>query len=279
MPFGTLTTPVFWYHQEGQQVKQLPDVPSSDTKARALLRRLRTGSSNKTLVVIPNANSPQLLQQETPPTTGHETEQRSATASPAPSEAETADDPPEEVPTLPAYAAPGTTTAGEAPPPPYAGQRHPTALPPALPGYTPLPALPAPGSGTTPVADPARDLKQPALGQRRSYRAILRRRISSTKRLFDRDGSSASSQRGGATEDSESARGVVLYRDDHDRWVGASEMDEIDEIKFMQTAKQKGLKGWLRRVWTSVKEFMEEHPMLFFVALFVIIVVALCVLI
>lgn len=100
----------------------------------------------------------------------------------------------------------------------------------------------------------------------------------STKRLFGSNSSSSGSGAEAATADNESQRGVVLYRDDHDRWMAASELDEIDDIKFMQ-AKQTGLKGWLKRVWASVKDFMEEHPMLFFIALFVIIVVALCVLI
>lgn len=305
-----------------QAAQQLSDVKSSDRKARVLLRRLRPGSSKKTLVVVAStanaaatttttatrtsAESQQRAEEQQQPQVGGEERQgletaattpvvagsetdRPATSTPslvAPSEAETetttvaaaAEDPPveEELPVLPAYVArPGVNER----PPPYAGQ----ILPPALPGYTPLPlpgtviALPPQGN------DPARDLKRPGSSgallphQRRYYyRNALRRRVAATKRLFglsDRTAETAT-----ATAEDPSGRGVVMYRDRHDQWVGADDLDEIDELKMMQ-ARQTGLKGWLRRVWAGVKDFMEEHPMLFFVALFVIIVVALCVLI
>lgn len=291
MPLGTMTAPVFWHSQENQpQAHKLPDVKSSDRKARVLLRRLRTGSSKKTLVVVPSTTittptaesqlvqpqqQPQQEENETTPASSEETIDRPTTSTPSlltPSEAETAtttaaDDPPEELPVLPAYVArPGAHEQ----PPPYAGQ----ILPPALPGYTPLP-LP----GTTAPTNPARDLKQPnaLLSSQRRYRNVLRRRISATKRLFGVD--SGPETAAAAESEDPSARGVVMYRDRHDRWVGADEMDEMDELKFMQARQQTGLKGWLKRVWAGVKDFMEEHPMLFFVALFVIIVVALCILI
>lgn len=291
MPLGTMTAPVFWHSQESQpQAHKVSDVKSSDRKARVLLRRLRTGSSKKTLVVVPSITTTtatpttesQLVQPQqqeenetttTPASSSEETIERPATSTPSlltPSEAETAttaDDPPEELPVLPAYVArPGAHEQ----PPPYAGQ----ILPPALPGYT---ALPLPGT-TAPSSSPARDLKQPSAllsGQRR-YRNVLRRRISATKRLFGVD--SGPETAAAAESEDPSARGVVMYRDRHDRWVGADEMDEIDELKYMQ-ARQTGVKGWLKKVWAAVKDFMEEHPMLFFVALFVIIVVALCILI
>lgn len=68
----------------------------------------------------------------------------------------------------------------------------------------------------------------------------------------------------------------MLYRED-DRWIGLdADMDEGD-LKFQ--AKQPGLKAWLKRAWKRMKEFAEEHPALFFVAIFIIIIVALCVLI
>lgn len=287
MPFGTIATPIFWSHQQETktQLSRDPDVKAvSDTKARALLRRLRTGASGNKIPIVVVADNPpstadsgQLLQPTEQQEPAASPASRPESPSPSPSEADTETEtetaaaaavanPAEEVPVLPAYVARPTATEQ---PPPYAGQQH--ALPPALPGYTPLPMpLPLP-------QEPARDLKQP-LSLRRNYREVLRRRMHATKRLFSTDSSHVGGGPGTALDDSESARGVVLYRNEQDRWVGASDTDEIDDIKFMQ-AKQTGLKGWLKRVWAGIKEFMEEHPMLFFIALFVIIVVALCVLI
>lgn len=280
-----MTAPMFWHNEGQQQAQKLPDVKSSDRKAKVLLRRLRTGgSSKKTLVVIPSSittgnDSPLVQSQQEEDEVAVVVPDRSATSTPSLSEAsetetassvaDSADSTEEPPPVLPAYVA--APTANERPPP-YVG----AALPPALPGYTPLPLPGIPSAQDT--NNPARDLKQPSLGMRRSYRDVLRRRMASTRRLFGSDSAAGGPETQATTVDHESGRGVVMYRDAHDRWVDAGELDEIDDIKFMQ-AKQTGLKGWLRRAWVNIKEFMEEHPMLFFVALFVIIVVALCVLI
>lgn len=239
----TFSSPMFWYHQ-GPRAHQLPDA-RSDAKGQNVLRKIRAGyatiSPQRTASSTPTLPEAQLEPQpETQPEPLAEAEEPSEEERP---------------PTPPDYES--------IDPPPYA---HP--LPPALPGYTPLPDV---------VPDSARDLKQPLKVQRRRYRDVLRKRLPSTKKIFGRDGGEAE---GSETDfmcesDGESARGVVLYREDG-HWVGTTDpLQSKDEV----LPRQRGFRGWLKRVWQRVQAFSDEHPYLFILAIFVIVVVVLCLLI
>lgn len=134
-------------------------------------------------------------------------------------------------------------------------------LPPALPGYTPLP-----DSAPQPIGK-----EDPEPRQRRRYLYVLKRRISSTKQKFNK--SSAKSIDEDTVSSAESERGVVLYQQ-NDQWVNVEEADaSTPEVK------PKTLKGWVRKIWRAVKEFSKEHPALFILAIFAIIIVAMCLLI
>lgn len=226
---------MFWYHQ-GQRAHQLPDA-RSDVKGRTLLRRIRSGYTAISPSRTPDSQSPR-------PQSIAETEEPSA-------------DEQQRLSTPPDYEAER--------PPPYAQPLVP-ALPPALPGYTPLP-------GT--LEEPARDLQQPLVARRR-YRDSLRRRLTSTKKLFAGDGASADGSDTESMCDSESARGVVLYRE-NDRWIGAR--GAVQGKGELRVESRRGFRGWLKRAWGSLMEFLDEHPYLFVLAVFVIVVVVICLLI
>lgn len=239
MPF---TSPMFWYHQ-GQQPHRLPDA-RSDVKGRTLLRRIRSGYTVISPTRKTGSQSPQLEHQQ------HQQRQ------PLPVLLTEIEQPFEELqqrpPTPPDYEADD--------PPPYAQP-----LPPTLPGYTPIP-------GT--VIDPARDLKEPYTAQRKRYRDVLKRRITSTKKLFSGDRTSFDGSDAGLVDDDESARGVVLYRE-NDHWVGTTDAQGEGLVE----PRPRGFKGWVKRLWKRFMEFSDEHPYLFVLAVFFIVVVVICVLI
>ncbi|KAG6358032.1 hypothetical protein INS49_013916 [Diaporthe citri] len=134
-------------------------------------------------------------------------------------------------------------------------------LPPALPGYTPLPDSPPRPIGK----------EDPEPRQRRRYLYVLKRRISSTKQKFNK--SSAKSIDKESVSSAESERGVVLYQQDN-QWVNFEEADaSTPEVR------PKTLKGWARKIWRAMKEFSKEHPALFILAIFAIVIVAMCLLI
>lgn len=239
---------MFWYHQ-GPRAHQLPDA-RSDVKGRTVLRKIRagyatispqrTGSSVSTLSEQPQPEPQPQPRPQPQPEPFAQTEE--------PSEEQRAP------PTPPDY-------ESIVDPPPYA---HP--LPSALPGYTPLPEI---------SSEPTwQDLQQSLQVQRRRYRDVLRRRLTSTRKLFGGDDSNAE----GSDIDlmyeseSESTRGVVMYRDG-DQWVGST--DPL-QSKGEVLPKQRGFRGWLKRVWQGFLEFSAEHPYLFLLAIFVIVVVLLC---
>lgn len=134
-------------------------------------------------------------------------------------------------------------------------------LPPALPGYTALP-----DTAPRPIGK-----EDPEPRQRRRYLYVLKRRISSTKQKFNK--SSARSIDEDTASSAESERGVVLYQQDN-QWVNVEEADtSVPEVK------PRTLKGWVRKIWTSIKEFSKEHPAIFIIAVFAIVIVAMCLLI
>lgn len=248
---------MFWYHQ-GPRAHQLPDA-RSDVKGRTLLRRIRSGYTAISPSRTPEAQSPRPesiaeTEDDATSTVPDDQQQQELTAPATPPDYEAAERPP-------AYA--------QQPRP--RPQPQPLALPPALPGYTPLP-------GT--LEDPARDLIliQP-LAARRRYRDSLRRRLTSTKKLL---GGGDGSDTGSDTEslrDSDSARGVVMYRE-NDRWVGSSAAPVTTQGKGEQKVEtRRGFRGWVRRAWSGLMEFLDEHPYLFVLAVFVIVVVVICLLI
>lgn len=147
-------------------------------------------------------------------------------------------------------------------PPPYV---H--ALPPTLPGYTPLPGV---------VSEPSRDDLTQALKQRRRYRDALRRRLTSTRKIFRGDESDEENSENDSMSESESSRGVVMYRD-NDQWVGTTE--PLRNKANVTPKQQRGVKGFLKRIWQRCMDFSAEHPWLFILAIFVIVVVVLCLLI
>lgn len=250
----TFSSPVFWYHQ-APRAHQLPDA-RSDVKGRTVLRKIRAGYATI---------SPQ------------------RTASPAPSlrlsQSEEAQPEPQEVEVEPQAADPFADV--EAPssqqdprpltPPDYESLDHPPAyahpLPPALPGYTPLPDI---------VSEPSREDLTKTLKQRKRYRDALRRRISSTRKIFRGDDSDVEGSDSDTLYESESTRGVVLYRHD-DQWVGTTGATPLNKDEVVP--RQRGFRGWLKRAWQRCMDFSGEHPYLFLLAIFVIVVVVLCLLI
>lgn len=135
-------------------------------------------------------------------------------------------------------------------------------LPPALPGYTALP-----DTAPRPIGK-----EDPEPRQRRRYLYVLKRRISSTKQKFNK--SSAKSIDEDTASSAESERGVVLYQQDN-QWVNVEEAD----TSVPDGVKPRTLKGWVRKIWTSIKEFSKEHPAIFIIAVFAIVIVAMCLLI
>ncbi|KAI3392463.1 hypothetical protein diail_5679 [Diaporthe ilicicola] len=227
-----LTAPIFWHSGQHVQPHQLPDA-RSDPKGRTLLRRMRLGYAAMSDEAMPNLGSDR-------------SSERTATPEPAaenPFEApQYNDDPPE-----------------------YDLESLGQDLPPALPGYTPIP-----DSAPKPIGK-----EDPEPRQRRRYLYVLKRRISSTKQRFNKS-STKSIEDEESISSAESERGVVLYQQDN-QWVNAINADEEDVSAA--EAKPKTLKGWLRKAWRSIKEFAREHPSLFILAIFVIIIVAICILI
>lgn len=253
----TFTGPMFWYHQ-GQRAHQLPDA-RSDVKGRTLLRRVRKGYA-----AITPPRTPEGRQQETTEAPSEAaSEAETPEEEPAAEEQDPFPDPPEEE--LAAELAAEEQTSFPDPPeyvfdqpPPYA---QPTLLTP--PGYTAIPA----------ADEPARDLKLPF--QRRRYRDALRRRLTSTKKRLSMGGSDSTGSDAEYLEEEESARGVVLYRED-DHWVGTTDMSKFDG---QVTPRQRGFKAWVKRAWARLMVFSEEHPYLFILAVFVIVIVVMCILI
>lgn len=250
---------MFWYHQSGgQKAHQLPDA-RSDVKGRTLLRRIRSGYTAISPSRTPEPQSPRaesVVEIEEPLTPEAEVTQPEQAPSPPQQqqEAEAEDDRP---PTPPEY------DAGE--PPAYAGR---PLLPPALPGYTPLPGV---------LEEPTRDLKEP-LAARKRYRDVLRKRLTSTRRLLGgRDSASAEDSDAESLYDRDSNRGVVLYQENN-RWVGATSVD-AQKAADARLESKRGFKAWVRRTWRGMMEFLDEHPYLFVLAVFVIVVVVLCLLI
>lgn len=256
-----ITAPMFWYHQSGgQKAHQLPDA-RSDVKGRTLLRRIRSGYTAISPSRTPEAGSPRPesvaeIEEPVTPEADEATPPQPQPQQQQQGEEEAQDDRP---PTPPEY------DAGN--PPPYAGR---PLLPPALPGYTPLPGV---------LEEPTRDLKEP-LAARRRYRDSLRKRLTNTRRLLGGRDGGASSVEGSDAEslyDRDSNRGVVLYRENN-RWVGAASV-EAQNAADTRLESKRGFKAWVRRTWRGMMEFLEEHPYLFVLAVFVIVVVVLCLLI
>lgn len=222
------TAPIFWHAGQHVQPHQLPDA-RSDPKGRTLLRRMRGGYAAMSEETMPNLGS------------DHQSERTQTPQTPAENPFESpqyTDDPPE-----------------------YDLESLGQDLPPALPGYTPLP-----DSAPQPIGK-----EDPEPRQRRRYLYVLKRRISSTKQKFNK--SSAKSIDEDTVSSAESERGVVLYQQ-NDQWVNVEEADaSTPEVK------PKTLKGWVRKIWRAVKEFSKEHPALFILAIFAIIIVAMCLLI
>lgn len=225
---------------QGLRPHQLPDA-RSDIKGRTVLRRIRSGY---TVISSSRPQSPQ----------------------PEPvAEIEEPRDEEQRPPTPPNYGASEQRDQERRPPtPPDYEAGEPPAYEPRLPSSPPVytPSLDS-------TEEPVRDLKQ-AL-QRRRYRDALRRRITSTKSLFSGDRSSSDGGDPETTCDSESARGVVMYRQG-DRWVGTTGAQ--GEAKVVP--RQRGFKCWVRRTWNRLLDFSAEHPYLFILAVFVIVVVVLC---
>lgn len=222
------TAPIFWHAGQQMQPHQLPDA-RSDPKGRTLLRRMRNGYAAMSDDSMPNLGSDRLSERTQTPETPAENPFESP---------QYTDDPPE-----------------------YDLESLGQDLPPALPGYTPLP-----DSAPQPIGK-----EDPEPRQRRRYLYVLKRRISSTKQKFNK--SSAKSIDEDTISSAESERGVVLYQQD-DQWVNVEEADAS-----APEARPKTLKGWLRKAWRAMKEFSKEHPALFILAIFAIVIVAMCLLI
>lgn len=243
----TFTAPIFWHHQ-GPRAHQLPDA-RSDVKGRTVLRKIRAGyttispqlsaSPPPTAIIVEEPVSP-VVEEPVAPVEEPVVAAADEELPPTPPQYETLD------------------------PPAYT---HP--LPPTLPGYTALPDVPV---------EPTLDLKQPGGEVRRRRRDALRRRISSTTKRWRIDDSVSGDSEGAPVceADSESARGVVLYRDDNDRW---ARIADEPRYKGEMAVKQPGFRAWLKRTWNKFMEWSDKHPYLFILALFVIVVVVCCVLI
>ncbi|KAI7774408.1 hypothetical protein LA080_008802 [Diaporthe eres] len=222
------TAPIFWHAGQHVQPHQLPDA-RSDPKGRTLLRRMRGGYAAMSEETMPDLGSDRVSERTQTPETPAENPFESP---------QYTDDPPE-----------------------YDLESLGQDLPPALPGYTPLP-----DSAPRPIGK-----EDPEPRQRRKYLYVLKRRISSTKQKFNK--SSAKSIDEDTVSSDESERGVVLYQQNN-QWVNVEEADaSTPEVK------PKTLKGWVRKIWRAVKEFSKEHPALFILAVFAIIIVAMCLLI
>lgn len=223
-----LTAPIFWHSGQHVQPHQLPDA-RSDPKGRTLLRRMRLGYAAMSDEAMPDLSSDRSSERTQTP--------ESVAENPFESQQYT-DDPPE-----------------------YDLESLGQDLPPALPGYTPLP-----DSAPKPIGK-----EDPEPRQRRRYLYVLKRRISSTKQRFNK--SSAKSIDEESISSAESERGVVLYQQDN-QWVNVEEAN-------MSTPEEKPrtVKGWIRKVWRSIKEFSREHPSIFILAVFLLVIVAICLLI
>lgn len=222
------TAPIFWHSGQHVQPHQLPDA-RSDPKGRTLLRRMRYGYAAMSDEAMPDLGSDRQSERTQTPETVAENPFESP---------QYTDDPPE-----------------------YDLESLGQDLPPALPGYTPLP-----DSAPQPVGK-----EDPEPRQRRRYLYVLKRRISSTKQKFNK--SSAKSIDEDTASSAESERGVVLYQQ-NDQWVNVEEADAT-----APEARPKTLKGWIRKIWRSMKEFSKEHPAIFILAVFLIVIVAMCLLI
>ncbi|KAK2609690.1 hypothetical protein N8I77_003180 [Diaporthe amygdali] len=223
-----LTAPIFWHSGQHVQPHQLPDA-RSDPKGRTLLRRMRLGYAAMSDEAMPDLSSDRSSERTQTP--------EPVVENPFESQQYT-DDPPE-----------------------YDLESLGQDLPPALPGYTPLP-----DSAPKPIGK-----EDPEPRQRRRYLYVLKRRISSTKQRFNK--SSAKSIDEESISSAESERGVVLYQQDN-QWVNVEEAN-------MSTPEEKPrtVKGWIRKVWRSIKEFSREHPSIFILAVFLLVIVAICLLI
>lgn len=222
------TAPIFWHAGQHVQPHQLPDA-RSDPKGRTLLRRMRNGYAAMSDDSMPNLGSDGQSERTQTPETPAENPFESPRYT---------DDPPE-----------------------YDLSSLMQDLPPALPGYTPLP-----DSAPQPVGK-----EDPEPRQRRRYLYVLKRRISSTKQKLNK--SSAKSIDEDTDSSAESERGVVMYQQD-DQWVNIEEPG----VSSPET-RPKTFKGWMRKIWRSMKEFSKEHPALFILAVFIIFIVAMCLLI
>lgn len=222
------TAPIFWHSGQHVQPHQLPDA-RSDPKGRTLLRRMRNGYAAVSDETMPNlgsdAQSERTQTPETPAENPFESPQYN-------------DDPPE-------Y---DLSSLGQD-------------LPPALPGYTPLP-----DSAPRPIGK-----EDPEPRQRRRYLYVLKRRISSTKQKLNKSSAKSIDEDTDSSADSE--RGVVLYQQDN-QWVNIEEPNVASP-----EVRPKTFKGWMRKIWRGLKEFSKEHPALFILAIFVIFIVAMCLLI
>ncbi|POS76970.1 hypothetical protein DHEL01_v204633 [Diaporthe helianthi] len=223
------TAPIFWHSAQHVQPHQLPDA-RSDPKGRTLLRRMRNGYASVSDEAMPNLGSDTQSERTQTP----ETPAENPFESPAHN-----DDPPE-------Y---DLSSLGQD-------------LPPALPGYTPLP-----DSAPRPIGK-----EDPEPRQRRRYLYVLKRSISSTKQKLNK--SSAKSIDGDTDSSAESERGVVLYQQDN-QWVN---IEEPNVVSFPEVSPRT-FRGWMRKVWRGMKEFCKEHPALFILAVFIIFIVAMCLLI
>lgn len=265
---------MFWYHQGQQQPPHRLSDARSDVKGRTLLRRIRSGytvisPSRKAGSQSPQPEEQQQQQQHRQPVPLTEVERFSSfSSSSVEEEAAQHHQQQERLSTPPEYEADD--------PPPYAQPLAPT-----LPGYTPIPGA---GAGDEPTTV---DLKQPlqTAPQRRRYRDVLKRRISSTRKLFSGDRSSFDGSDDGFSvdgedddDDDESARGVVLYRE-NGRWVGAADDAKGGEGEGLAEPRQRGFKGWLKRTWKRFMKFSDEHPYLFVLAVLLIVIIVACVLI
>ncbi|KAJ0114453.1 hypothetical protein J7T55_010843 [Diaporthe amygdali] len=223
-----LTAPIFWHSGQHVQPHQLPDA-RSDPKGRTLLRRMRLGYAAMSDETMPDLSSDRSSERTQTP--------EPVVENPFDSQQYT-DDPPE-----------------------YDLESLGQDLPPALPGYTPLP-----DSAPKPIGK-----EDPEPRQRRRYLYVLKRRISSTKQRFNK--STAKSIDEESISSAESERGVVMYQQDN-QWVNVEEAN-------MSTPEEKPrtVKGWIRKVWRSIKEFSREHPSIFILAVFLLVIVAICLLI
>jgi hypothetical protein len=235
-----LTAPIFWHAGQNVQPHQLPDA-RSDPKGRTLLRRMRNGYAAVSDDSMPSLGSD----------TGNQPEgaQHAAEAPPAENPFES-----------PAYTDD---------PPQYDLSNVGQDLPPALPGYTPLP-----DSAPRPIGGKEDEDQEPR--QRRRYLYVLRGRISSTRQKLNNRSAAKTIDEDSDTS-SEPDRGVVLYQQDNNQWVNIEDPN-VNVLSSPET-RPRTLKGWLRKIWRSMKEFSKEHPALFILAIFVIFIVAMCLLI